>query len=167
MAQWVYIESGEIAEYHDEVPRNWRNYSGLRLSKDDIPFMLSIGWYPVTKIPENYNPHTHRLIKYTYDIRENDVLETPVYEEVPQLMEESFEDKKRGFMTLLRSLRNNKLRECDWTQCADVQALFDDATRLAWTSYRQSLRDLPSLYESNDTTSIDLVSWPEVSLNAA
>ena len=39
----------------------------------------------------------------------------------------------------VRTQRNKKLADCDWTQLADSGA---DTT--AWATYRQSLRDLPS-----------------------
>ena len=43
-------------------------------------------------------------------------------------------------MMALRVQRNAKLSASDWTQLADVSA----QTRVAWTAYRQSLRDLPA-----------------------
>ena len=39
----------------------------------------------------------------------------------------------------LRSARNEKLSACDWTQAAD-----SPVDRVAWATYRQALRDLPS-----------------------
>jgi hypothetical protein len=41
---------------------------------------------------------------------------------------------------LLRSDRNSRLTETDWTQGKDIP----DATSTAWASYRQALRDIPS-----------------------
>lgn len=54
-------------------------------------------------------------------------------------------------ITLLRHERRRKLRECDWTQFPDVP----EATRTAWQSYRQALRDITDTY-----TSLDDVVWP-------
>lgn len=39
----------------------------------------------------------------------------------------------------LRAERDERLRECDWTQLPDVA----EEVRLAWQPYRQALRDLP------------------------
>jgi hypothetical protein len=53
----------------------------------------------------------------------------------------------------LRSLRNELLAGCDWTQVPDAPV---DAE--AWRVYRQQLRDLPEQYP--DILSIDEVVWP-------
>jgi len=39
----------------------------------------------------------------------------------------------------VRSDRNQKLKDCDWTQIAD-----STADKSAWATYRQALRDVPS-----------------------
>jgi len=39
----------------------------------------------------------------------------------------------------VRSIRNDKLKECDWTQIAD-----STADKAAWATYRQALRDISS-----------------------
>jgi len=41
---------------------------------------------------------------------------------------------------IIRQTRNELLAECDWTQLADVSA----ETKLIWSEYRQSLRDITS-----------------------
>jgi hypothetical protein len=38
--------------------------------------------------------------------------------------------------------RNRRLAESDWTQMPDSP--LDDATKAAWATYRQELRDLPT-----------------------
>lgn len=38
----------------------------------------------------------------------------------------------------IRNTRNDKLKECDWTQLAD-----STADKTAWATYRQALRDVP------------------------
>ena len=38
-----------------------------------------------------------------------------------------------------RKARNDKLKDCDWTQLAD-----STADKTAWSTYRQALRDVPS-----------------------
>lgn len=42
----------------------------------------------------------------------------------------------------VREQRNQKLKECDWTQLAD--AALTDEEKTAWATYRQALRDVPS-----------------------
>lgn len=41
----------------------------------------------------------------------------------------------------VRIERDRRLAECDWTQLTD--APLDEASRSAWTAYRQALRDVP------------------------
>ena len=41
----------------------------------------------------------------------------------------------------VRSTRNQRLAECDWTQLADQP--FSAADQVEWAGYRQALRDLP------------------------
>jgi hypothetical protein len=51
----------------------------------------------------------------------------------------------------VRASRNDKLKECDWTQLADSTADKD-----AWAAYRQALRDITS--QAGFPWTID---WPE------
>jgi len=55
---------------------------------------------------------------------------------------------------ILRSIRNLKLSESDWTQLGDVQ--FTEEKKQEWLNYRQALRDLPG-----NTPNPHLVVWPE------
>lgn len=54
-------------------------------------------------------------------------------------------------MTWLRSERDRRIAETDWTQLPDIP----EATKTAWQAYRQALRDVPGNY----TNMIDVV-WP-------
>lgn len=51
-------------------------------------------------------------------------------------------------MMELRKERNKLLAESDWTQAADSP--LDDATKAAWQTYRQALRDITETYSSLD-----------------
>jgi len=51
---------------------------------------------------------------------------------------------------IIRQTRNELLAECDWTQLADVSA----ETKLIWSEYRQSLRDITS--QTNPFS----ITWP-------
>ena len=52
----------------------------------------------------------------------------------------------------VRQTRNDKLKECDWTQLAD-----STADKQAWATYRQALRDVPS--QSGFPWTVD---WPTI-----
>jgi hypothetical protein len=53
----------------------------------------------------------------------------------------------------LRTTRNILLSDCDWTQVADAPITTD--TKIAWQTYRQTLRDLPA-----NTTDPRNPTWP-------
>ena len=57
----------------------------------------------------------------------------------------------------IRETRNYRLRASDWTQMPD--APLSDSKKLEWATYRQQLRDLPSLYLNE--TDINNVVFPE------
>ena len=59
-------------------------------------------------------------------------------------------------LEILRLKRDALLTESDWTQVNDSP--LTDAKKAEWATYRQALRDLPSLHES--TTNIDSVIFP-------
>jgi len=54
-------------------------------------------------------------------------------------------------LNAVRSARNQKLSECDWTQSRDVTLSNDDD----WKKYRQELRDITKTYKS-----LEDVKWP-------
>jgi hypothetical protein len=82
MAEWVYVENNEILGCYDLLPQSWRNISGLNLSKDDLPFLKSLGWYRVTKDDITYDREKYSINGYDYTLRENDVLESPRLTEI-------------------------------------------------------------------------------------
>lgn len=160
MAEWVYVEDNIIKEYHDLLPENWRNVSGLNLSKNDLPFLKSLGWFPVVKEYQSYDENYFRVDGYNYTIRENDVAESLILKEieVPNL---GLHFYKISFLTQLREERDRRLRNCDWTQLTDMQNKLSEEDKIKWLTYRQALRDLPELYLNDETTDINLVIWPE------
>ena len=56
-------------------------------------------------------------------------------------------------MSMIRGERNGKLGASDWTQLSD--AALGAHTPAEWATYRQSLRDLPSVYSR-----VSEVVWP-------
>jgi hypothetical protein len=162
MANWANVKNNEIVGQYDLLPKNWQNISGLNLSSNDLPFLKSVGWYPVTKQHESYDNSIYHVSGYEYVLREDDVLETIVLtENVPEVVPE-FSTLKNEFIIELRKQRNQKLFESDWSQLVDVQNLFDETTKNQWVVYRQSLRDITKIYLNNDVADINLVNWPKI-----
>jgi len=63
---------------------------------------------------------------------------------------------RKTAMLDLRKRRNSRLTHSDWTQMPD--APLDAATKTAWQTYRQQLRDLPA--NNQEITSVDDVEFP-------
>jgi hypothetical protein len=96
-------------------------------------------WLPVVDEVGDYDPltHTKRLE------RSGDVLAYVL------------EAKEADWASVNRGKRDKLLRDSDWTQLPDVPL----ATKEAWATYRQALRDLPEHPNWPDLNEAD---WPVV-----
>lgn len=64
------------------------------------------------------------------------------------------------FFPTIRIQRNELLKESDWTQLNDCP--LSDLKKQEWATYRQELRDLPSLYQSaNNIADVIFPNIPE------
>ena len=72
--------------------------------------------------------------------------------EVESLTAEEIQAAKDSAMAQIRGQRNQLLKDCDWTQIADCSI----PKKADWTTYRQTLRDLPSTITDPRTFS----NWP-------
>jgi hypothetical protein len=165
MANWALVENDEVTGVYDLLPKNWKHISGLRLAADDLVFLKSLGWYPVDQQHNliNFNPITHQLDGYNYELQNDVVVETPkiIEKEVKELSPIEIELAQVSFMAQLRQERDARLQKTDWTQLSDVQDSFDDEMKAKWILYRQKLRDLPQ--QGNDVNfSIENILWPEL-----
>lgn len=159
MANYVHIENGTITEYHDKLPQNWRNVSGLNLlSKQEL---LALGWYWVENLSDRHDYETQYIAGYTYEILEDYV------KQIPQIMtytEEELAQRKAqrhvDMMGQLRQERDRKLAECDWTQLGDIADIRDEGWVDSWKVYRQQLRDLPETYANAELNDLSAVAWP-------
>lgn len=78
MYNWVVIQYDEITEYHHAVPENWRHISNLAASSNDLDFMRSVGWFPVTTETADYDPTVYEISGYDYIIGKDSVTARPV-----------------------------------------------------------------------------------------
>jgi gamma-glutamylcyclotransferase (GGCT)/AIG2-like uncharacterized protein YtfP len=161
MANYVYIEEGEILEYHDALPRNWKNTSGFNLLADDVPALIALGWYPVINESAVYDPEVSYISGYTYEIETEQVRQIPtIVDFTEEELNRRKEEDKQNFFRYLRDERGRRLERCDWTQLTDIQLVKDETWVETWRVYRQSLRDLPEVYEDTENFDIDSISWP-------
>jgi hypothetical protein len=158
MAEWALVENNQILEFHDFLPNNWKNISGLRRSENDLNFLQSIGWYKVVKQHQSYDESQFNVVKYNYDWTGSSVIETVELAEKTTLDENEYET----YLPVgdLRKKRDALLKDSDWTQLADVQSLMDNRRKLMWIEYRQKLRDLPEQCENGTSIEIDSIIWP-------
>lgn len=110
--------------------------------------------FGVVRVQQVDSPdHNHR----TQDCQKLDpVFENGVWKEAWKVTEASDAEKegrKESQANAVRALRNQKLRETDWTQLADTTG----PTKAAYVQYRQALRDIPS--QSGFPWS---VTWPDM-----
>jgi hypothetical protein len=63
---------------------------------------------------------------------------------------------KDGILQSTRTMRDQLLKECDWTQVLDIP--FTEEKKGAWRDYRTALRDLPQYIIDNEC--YDNIPWP-------
>lgn len=156
MSKWVYIENGNIQSYHDSLPKNWHNVSGLNLSENNLKYLKSIGWFPVVTVVPSYDPELKYIKEYKYKIRTSDVVATAVLEDIPPISSEVYIPD--DFAAQLKNEILIRLAESDWTQLADIQQIKDEEWKAKWSSYRIALRALTDVYKV-PVPWLDIV-WP-------
>jgi len=72
--------------------------------------------------------------------------------QVANMSAEEIQSAKDSAMDNIRYQRNQLLKDCDWTQIADCSI----PKKVEWTTYRQTLRDLPSTITEPRT----FADWP-------
>lgn len=123
----------------------------------DGEFLLSIQ-QDMSWVPENIHAvqwyDTMGEVEYTDDSPNERIEELGIYQQAvidfnnelkriedEQKAREEAIEASRDYWEELRSLRNRKLSQSDWTQVSD--APFAEEQKVSWQSYRQALRDLP------------------------
>lgn len=153
MAEWAFVENNEIIEVYDIVPTSWRNISGLIHSVGDLPFMKSLGWYPITKQHQDFDPEKEQFKKFTYKFENEQVIESLVLE--PVEVEDPAVVHERN-MHALRTKRNKLLSESDHLLLPDFQEVTTDEMKSLIKDYRQALRDITTTQPYHPSK----VNWP-------
>ena len=132
----------EIVQIHNELPRAWRNISGLCNYPDDE--LADLGWsgnggcafYPVVEGSQpSHDPKTQTLT-YQDTVDPDAKVVNRTWSAVSYS-----QDRIDAEWTRLRNIRNTRLKSCDFTQLADAPLTVQEKSD--WTAYRQALRDLP------------------------
>jgi len=146
---YAHIENDSV-DYMGSLPKSWGNVSNLNLSEGDDAYLKTLGWLPL--VETNATP----VYNQTYDtdvvtIEEDRV--TLVHRVRDMTAEEKTERDAQVF-EVIRERRNQKLLDSDWTQAPDHSSPLSNAKKTKWTTYRQSLRDLPA--------TVDIIKWPNI-----
>lgn len=96
-----------------------------------------------------HNPATEKLVPTSAYLEDNQVFTV----EVQPLTEEELQAKLNSAWASVRSIRNKKLTESDWTQVDD--APLTNLEKASWAAYRQALRDITT------QASPDSIEWPK------
>lgn len=131
---YCFVENNAIVDGPRGLPRSWRNISGLNLLDNDD--LRVLGWLPV-RIDDG--AVDDKYVGSTFIIHPYEVVEVKMW--VPYTAEEKIEIENQKAQQV-REERNQLLSSTDWTQLNDTP--LDNTAKVAWTSYRQALRDVPS-----------------------
>lgn len=114
--------------------RDNQNTSFPKKVPEDI--MASYGMFPVVYegLPD-YDPATQRVEDASIPVLKNG--QWVLARTVVSLTQEELQERDAATGQGVRSMRNQLLKDSDWTQVADAPV---DAT--AWATYRQALRDI-------------------------
>lgn len=159
MANWAYVKNNQIVETHYQLPRNWKNVSGLNMLQNDLVTLETLGWYPVIKQHQEFDSAAYQINGYLHTFNNKQVIETLDIIEL-SIDPNYIQQQKNNFLIDLRNQRNKLLQESDWTQLVDTNNLLSDSEKQMWVTYRQQLRDLPEQYLTNDVISLSDVVWP-------
>lgn len=129
---YAFVENGKIVEYPRALPNGWRNISGLCFMADAD--LIKLGWLPHVIVDNGGEVQDGS----TFTVEASRVVETKNYRFKTQ---QEIADENTQKSDSVRRQRNQKLRDCDWTQLAD--APLTGTQKAAWVTYRQSLRAIP------------------------
>lgn len=137
---YALIENGEITRYNIDFPAVVNGVSFSKGSTEEDA--RANGLVPIVGDEPTYNSERERLAGPQYVIDGAQVNRVFTVEAIPDA-------EKAG---QVRAERNDKLKDCDWTQVADAPV--DQA---AWAAYRQALRDVTA--QAGFPWTID---WPTI-----
>ena len=107
--------------------------------KDSVANELGFDRIIPTERP-SYEPSTHKVVNDGQE--EKDSLWYTKWKVEPLTADEKT-DYDKNYTAIKKSIRNEKLKDTDWTQAADSP--LDDAKKAEWKTFRQQLRDLPTV----------------------
>jgi len=146
---YAHVKDGSV-DYMGTLPKSWGNVTGLHLSNGDDAYLKTIGWLPL--VETNVTLDTNQIFDTdVVTVEEDRVL---LIHRARDMTVQEIADRDESHMAHLRVERDQKLIDSDWTQAPDYPVPLTDAKKAEWTTYRQSLRNLPA--------TVDISLWPDV-----
>ena len=142
-------EDGRV-DYMGTLPKSWKNVTGLHLSNGDDAYLKTLGWLPL--VETNVTPSANQM--FDTDVVTVEADRVLLVHRAKDMTAQEIADRDEGRMINLREGRDQKLLDSDWTQAADHSSPLADAKKAEWTTYRQSLRNLPA--------TADISLWPDI-----
>jgi hypothetical protein len=141
---WVKVEDGKVVRGANLLPPD---VSAWGADKDAL---IRSGWYPVVSVkPDSMDTRTEVWDSESYEIKDDHVVWTLVKRSKTQ---EELDAEAAERWRLWRIERNFRLAETDWVIIKYLEA--GQAIPEAWATYRQALRDLPTIVDFNG------LDWP-------
>lgn len=157
MANYAFIENGNLEGLYDTLPINWRNISNFYLLSDDE--IVNYGWKKIIKPVLDYNPETHYLGNTDYYVLGTEVYERIAIVQIPPAPSSQEVTKILSQWEEVRKLRDQKMNEFQWRY-----SRYERYIRLglppidnieAMDNYMQSLADITTQQDP-----FNLI-WPE------
>jgi hypothetical protein len=99
MANWAYVENGEVKESYDILPDSWKNISNFYAAKDDLEYLASLNWFPIIHPEYEYDRGTQRLDNRRFTVVDNQVTEEWDIVEIPKLPAPTIDDIEKMLIT--------------------------------------------------------------------
>ena len=141
---WVKVEDGKVVRGVNTLPSDVAAWGA------DKNALINSGWYPVVSVkPDSMDYATEVWDSESYEIKDDHVVWTLTKRSKTQ---EELDAEEAERWRLWRIERNFRLAETDWVIIKYLEA--GQAIPEAWATYRQALRDLPTIVDFNG------LDWP-------
>ena len=141
---WVKVEDGKVVRGVNPLPPDVLAWGA---GKDAL---IHSGWFPVVSVkPDSMDYATEVWESESYEIKDDHVVWTLTKRSKTQ---EELDAEAAERWRLWRIERNFRLAETDWVIIKYLEA--GQAVPEAWATYRQALRDLPTIVDFNG------LDWP-------
>lgn len=181
MANWAYIENGQVVEKYDILPDCWKNISNFYVLSSNIDYLATLNWVPVIHPEYTYDPTIQQLsnVRYTVEnmivTEEWDVIDIPKSPE-PTLfdIEVMLINETKNRLDLFAQTRgyDNILSACSYATDTDLKFQTEGQYCIqmrsqTWTTLNKIISDIKSdirsmpLVFSSIENELPLLTWPE------